>query len=180
MGHPGNNLADRWVEPDRDVHARHRHHRCTHTQARVDRAKPQGSSTQASAMLFLCAGDRTFVEDESGPFFGPATTFISYFWQAALFQLVEAIERRHSSSSSAFYWIDILNCAQCRHNDRAKQFCEDDGGKFAETIAQSEARVWMHCDPWYKPRTFGRVWYAPSRPLTLLQHCRALNFVNIG
>ena len=107
------------------------------------------------------------MEDESGPYFGRATTFISYFWQAAFVQLVDAIERRHSPSSNPFYWIDILNCAQCRHSDQAEQFCKDDGGKFAETIALSEARVWMHCDPWYRPRTFGRVWYSIPHPLVL-------------
>jgi hypothetical protein len=82
--------------------------------------------------------------------------------QAAFVQLVNAIERRHDPSVKAFYWIDILNCAQCRHTDWAKQMCKDDGGKFAETIAISEARVWMHCEPWHNPRTFGRVWYAIS------------------
>ena len=113
-------------------------------------------------VISLHAGDQSFVEDESGPFFGAATTFISYFWQAAFIQLVDAIERRHDPSVKAFYWIDILNCAQCRHDDDAMQMCNEDGGRFAETIAISKAKVWMHCEPWYKPRTFGRVWYAST------------------
>ena len=82
--------------------------------------------------------------------------------QAAFVQLVDAIERRHDPSVQAFYWVDILNCAQCRHTEWAKQMCKDDGGKFAETIAISEAKVWMHCEPWHNPRTFGRVWYAST------------------
>ena len=91
--------------------------------------------------------------------------YMSAYAQAAFVQLVDAIERRHDPSVKAFYWIDILNCAQCRHNDRAKQLCKDDAGRFAETIAISEAKVWMHCEPWYNPRTFGRVWYAFTTPL---------------
>jgi hypothetical protein len=77
------------------------------------------------------------VEDESGPFFGAAATFISYFWQAAFVQLV----RSHSPSGNPFYWVDILNCAQCHHDGQATEPWNDDMGKLAETIAQSQAHV---------------------------------------
>jgi tetratricopeptide (TPR) repeat protein/cyclophilin family peptidyl-prolyl cis-trans isomerase len=104
-------------------------------------------------------GDDSFTHDAKGrPYFGCATVFISYFWQAPFAQLADAIGRRHDRASGAFYWIDILNVAQCRHTRQAAEWNAQDVGKFAETIAIANAVVWLHCQPWHRPMTLTRVW----------------------
>ena len=100
---------------------------------------------------------RSLVEDETGEPFGPATVFVSYFWQAPFVQLADAIERRDPPRATKF-WIDILNVAQCRHTPQAALWNGEDVGKFSTAIRQSQASVWLHCEPWYAPATFKRVW----------------------
>jgi tetratricopeptide (TPR) repeat protein len=104
-------------------------------------------------------GDDSFTHDAEGqPFFGCATVFISYFWHAPFPQLAGAIGRRHDPASGAFYWIDILNVAQCRHTEQAAEWNGQDVGRFAETVAVVRAPVWLHCQPWHRPHTLTRVW----------------------
>ena len=104
-------------------------------------------------------GDDSFIHDAEGrPYFGRAGVFISYFWQAPFDQLVDAIGRRHAPVGDTFYWIDILNVAQCRHTPQAAEWNMQDVGRFAETISIANAVVWLHCRPWYKPWTLTRVW----------------------
>jgi hypothetical protein len=102
-------------------------------------------------------GDSTFTHDAEGsPFFGRATVFISYFWHSPFKKLVDAIGNRHEACS--YYWIDILNVAQCRHEPKAVAWNRQDMGKFSEAIAAAGAQVWLHCEPWYRPKTLHRVW----------------------
>ena len=91
--------------------------------------------------------------------------FISYSWHSAFAPMVDAIGRRAGSppkslcaASSAFYWIDILNVAQCAHTPKAEEWSKDDMGKFAQAIAASNAVVWLHCEPWHNPWVAQRVW----------------------
>ena len=107
----------------------------------------------------MITGDDSFTHDAEGqPYFGRATVFISYFWQAPFAQLADAIGRRNALASGTFYWIDILNVAQCRHTPQAAEWNRQDVGRFAETIAIANAVVWLHCRPWHRPWTLTRVW----------------------
>ncbi len=55
----------------------------------------------------MITGDDSFTHDADGQaYFGRATVFISYFWQAPFTQLADAIGRRQEPGSGTFYWID--------------------------------------------------------------------------
>ena len=71
--------------------------------------------------------------------------------------MINAVEVRLMCFEPRSIRIDILNVAQNRNTAQATAWNSEDVGKFAVAIAEAEAQVWLHCEPWHNPRTFGRV-----------------------
>ena len=120
-------------------------------------------------------GDRSFTHaSDDEPYFGLADVFISYFWQAEFVHLVDAIAQRDTGSNTK-YWMDIFTVAQLRHTPQATEYNKSDAGKFDAAIKASNAKVWIHCEPWDNPRTLKRVWCAYLCLLSLpIMHLRFL------
>ena len=72
-----------------------------------------------ASLHLMHAGDQSFVEDELGPFFGPATTFISYFWQACMHACLRTSNKTNKKKAPVGFGTPMCLSAHARPHTRA-------------------------------------------------------------